>query len=158
VSKRPPELTGQDKAILVVIPIVVLVIFILANHLSKDLTVADAFEQRLPKAQVRDGGTITEILPVPAEASGPVQLCRLRALNGTHEFTFQYNVQGSDSMRLEVGKPIQFYGEYVSDPKGGVLQVPFKGKSGRMSGWAVYENHRYYSLDEAKEQSQSQGM
>ncbi|MBF0498636.1 MAG: DUF3465 domain-containing protein [Candidatus Riflebacteria bacterium] len=145
MSKAPPELTWQDKAILVVIPIVVFVIFILANYVSKDLTVSDAFEQKLPKAQVRDAGTIIELSGESSPGSHSVQLCRLRSRDGLHDFTFQYNIQGSDTMKLEVGRLMQFFGEYKFDAKGGILEVPFKGKSGRMSGWAVYENRRYYA-------------
>ena len=151
MSKAPPELSWQDKAILIVIPIVVLIIFFAANYLTKDLTVQDAFSQRLPKVSVRDSGNITELIPSPKVATGATQVCRLRSKDSPHEFTFIYNVQGSETMNLEVGRYIQFFGEYRFDEKGGVLEVPYKGKSGRYSGWAVYENHRYYShVDEEK--------
>ncbi|MFZ2956582.1 MAG: DUF3465 domain-containing protein [Candidatus Ozemobacteraceae bacterium] len=150
MSKAPPELTWQDKSILVVIPVVVFVIFILANYVSKDLTVADAFEQKLSKVQVRDAGTIAELLPDLRTGSQTSQLCRLRSRDGLHEFTFQFNAQATETMKLEIGRMVQFYGEFKCDPKGGVIEVPFKGKSGRMSGWAVYENHRYYSHEEDK--------
>ena len=53
--KRPPELTWQDKAILVAIPLVVFTIFMLANYLSQGLTVADAFEQKLRCRCARQG-------------------------------------------------------------------------------------------------------
>lgn len=152
MSKRPPELTWQDKAILVVIPVVVLIIFIVANYLGQDLNVADAISQKLPKTEVRDAGLITELLPSEQIASQSVQRCKLRTREGTQEFLFRYNVQGSDTMNLQVGRLVQFYGEFKFDPvHNGILTVPYKGKSGRMSGWAVYENRRYYSHDEDKD-------
>ena len=63
MSKSPPELTWQDKAILVAIPVVVFTIFILANYFSQDLTVNEAFQQELAVAEVRDGGSVIQIYP-----------------------------------------------------------------------------------------------
>lgn len=152
MSKRPPEMTWQDKAILVVIPIVVLIIFVVANYLGQDLNVADAIAQKLPKTQVRDAGLVTEILPVERIASQTIQRCKLRTREGSQEFLFQYHQQGSETMDLQVGRLVQFYGEFRFDAiHNGILDVPYKGKSGRMSGWAVYENRRYYSHDEDRD-------
>ena len=152
MSKRPPELTWQDKAILVVIPIVVLIIFVVANYLGQDLTVSDAIAQKLPKTQVRDAGMVTQILPLERVASQTIQRCKLRTREGSQEFLFQYHVQGTDTMDLQIGRQIQFYGEFRYDPaQNGIMDVPYKGKSGRMSGWAIYENRRYYSHEEDKD-------
>ncbi|MBF0408201.1 MAG: DUF3465 domain-containing protein [Candidatus Riflebacteria bacterium] len=153
MSKRAPELSWEDKAILVVIPVVVLIIFVVANYITGDLTVKDAFDQKLPKVEVRDGGIIHQVLPPEKSASGTALLCRIKTRDGAHEFTFKYNVQASETMNLQPGRAIQFTGEYQYNDKGGVIEVPFKGKSGRWSGWAVYENHRYYSITEDKENS-----
>jgi len=146
VSKRAPDLTWQDSAILITIPIVVFAIFIFANYMSSDLVVSEAYQQRLPKAEVRDGGDITQLLPPdPTPASGTAsQRCRVRTRDGQQEFTFKFNITGSETLKLQVGRTIQFFGEYKFDEQGGVVQAPFKGKSGRYNGWAVYENHRYY--------------
>jgi len=148
VSKKPPELTWQDKAILVVIPVVVFVIFILANYLSEDQNVSSAFEKKMEKVVVRDGGKIMELIPPEQWASG-TQKCILRSRDGKVDFGFIYNIQGSATMKFEIGKLIQFYGEYKYNTKGGNVEVPFKGKSGQWVGWAVYENRRYYSHQEA---------
>ncbi len=48
-------------------------------------------------------------------------------------------------MDFQIGQLIQFFGEYHHDPKGGYVEVPFKGKSGQLNGWAVYQNKRYFS-------------
>ncbi|MBI3039157.1 DUF3465 domain-containing protein [bacterium] len=150
MSKRPPELTWQDKAILIVIPFVVFIIFLIGNYISKDLTVAEAFSQKLSKKVIRDMGNIVEIIPPSGNASN-TQLCRVRSREADVEFTFRYNIQGSDTMRLEIGRLLQFYGEYNYDPKGGIIEVPYKGKSGRLTGWAVYENKRYTTMEEAQD-------
>lgn len=140
MSKKPPELTWQDKAILIAIPIVVFTIFILANYFSQDLNVAAAFEQQLPVAQVRDGGNVVMVYPQVATDSIS---CRLKSREGNQEYDFIFNITGSDTMKFEIGRLVQFYGEYNYNPKGGKVEAPFKGKSGRLSGWAIYENHRY---------------
>lgn len=143
MSKHPPELTWQDKAILIVIPIVVFAVFLLANYLSKDLTIAEAFANKMPKTIIRDAGSITELIPADPTATA-TQLCRLRSREGDVDFTFRYNVQGTATMNLQIGRIVQFFGEYKYDAKGGVVEVPFKGKSGRITGHAVYENRRYF--------------
>lgn len=144
MSKRPPELTWQDKAILVVIPFVVIAIFVVANYLNKDLTVSEAFSQRIPKTVILDSGYITELLP-PDTVATAAQRCRLKSRDGDQSFVFHYNIQGSQTMNLAIGRLVQFFGEYRYDPQGGIVEVPYKGKSGRLSGWAVYENHRYFA-------------
>ena len=151
MSKRPPELTWQDKAILIAIPIVVFTIFILANYFSQDLNVGSAFEQQLPKAQVRDGGHIVKVYPPVATDSVS---CRLKSREGNTEFDFVYNVTGSETIRFELGRLVQFFGEYTYSPQGGKVEAPFKGKSGRLTGWAIYENQRFT----AKEEQESNGL
>jgi hypothetical protein len=147
LSKRPPELTWQDKAILVAIPIVVFTIFILANYFSQDLSVPDAYAQQLPKALVRDGGNIVQVYPQTATDSA---MCRLRARDNKTEYDFIFNITGSETIQFEVGRLLQFYGEYEYDMKGGKVTAPYKDKdkSGRMIGWAIYENHRYVPQNE----------
>ncbi len=147
VSKRPPELTWQDKAILVAIPIVVFTIFILANYFSQDLTVADAFDQQLPEAEVRDGGNIVQLYP---QTATDTISCRLKSRDNRVEFDFNYQVTGSETIKFQVGRLVQFFGRYKFDPRGGSVTTPYKGKSGRMNGWAIYENFRYAPKEEAE--------
>jgi hypothetical protein len=109
VSKRPPELTWQDKAILIAIPIVVFTIFILANYFSQDLTVAAAFEQQLPEAEVRDGGNIIQLYP---QTATDTVSCRLKSRDNSIEFDFTYQITGSETIKFEVGRLVQFFGNY----------------------------------------------
>ncbi|HNV70897.1 MAG TPA: DUF3465 domain-containing protein [Candidatus Ozemobacteraceae bacterium] len=147
MSKRPPELTWQDKAILIVIPVVVLVIFVLANHMTQDNTVSVAFTEKLPKTEVRDSGTIEEVLPSEVASGTQIQKCRVRTRDGQVVFTLEYRVVGSETMNLQVGRLIQVFGEYQYDLTGGKLLFPYKGKSGQPLGWAVYENRRYHATE-----------
>ena len=151
MSKRPPELSWHDKAILVAIPIVVFTIFILANYFSQDLDVASAFEQKLSDVLVRDGGHVVKVYPKVATDSVS---CRLRARDNKTEFDFIFNITASETIKFEVGHLVQFYGQYNHDPKGGSVAAPYKGKSGRMTGWAIYENHRFVARDESKSKDQ----
>lgn len=149
MSKRPPELTWQDKAILITIPLVVFVIFIVTNYVSRDLTVSDAFLQQLPEGDVRDGGNIVKIIQLPAEEIASItQQCRVRSRDGQTEFTFVYRPVATETLDLKVGRVMQFYGHYTYDRTGGTVTVPFKGKSGREVGWVVYESKRYSAKEE----------
>lgn len=146
MSKKPPELTWQDKAILIAIPIVVFTIFILANYFSQDLTVNGAFDQQLPKAQVRDGGNIVKVY---SQVATDTLSCRLKSRDSNFEYDFDYKITGSETIRFELGRLVQFFGEYTYSPQGGKVAAPFKGKSGRMTGWAIYENQRFTAKEEA---------
>lgn len=139
-TKRPPELTWQDKAILITIPLVVFIIFIAANHLSQDSTVEEAFAAQINDVVVRDGGIITQVYP--QTASDTVK-CKLKSRVQNLEFDFVYNITGTETLKLEVGRNLQFYGKYTFDPKGGTVTTPYKGKSGKYDGWALYGNNRY---------------
>lgn len=143
--KRPPELSWQDKAILITIPVVVFTIFILTNYFSQDLTVKDALDSKLSKVNVRDKGIIIQVYQ---QTSTDRVKCRLKDSNSPAEYDFVYNITGSETLKLEVGRAIQFYGQYSYDQRGGTVTTPYKGKSGRYDGWAIYGNSRYTaSLD-----------
>lgn len=149
MSKRPPELTWQDKAILVAIPIVVFTVFILANYFSQDLTVASAFEQKLPEAEVRDGGNVVQVYPQVATDSVS---CRIKGRDNLTEYDFTYKITGSETISFDIGRLVQFYGQYNYDHRGGHVYAPYKGKSGRMTGWAIYENQRYTAKEDEENQ------
>ena len=154
--KRPPELTWQDKAILVAIPLVVFTIFMLANYLSRDLTVADAFEQKLVDVDVRDGGNIMQVYPVVATDTVS---CRVKTRDGKIDFDFVYPIQASETIRFELGHTVQFFGQYKYDAKGGTVTAPYKTKTGRMNGWTIYENKRYIGMNPGDPAStEPQGM
>jgi hypothetical protein len=143
-SKRPPVLTWQDKAILIAIPLVVLGVFILANHFSQDLTVADAFEQQLKEVDVRDGGSVIQLYtPIATDTLS----CRIKSRDGKVDFDLIYPIQASETIKFELGRSVQFFGQYEHNEKGGTVTAPYKTKSGRMNGWTIYENHRYTGIN-----------
>lgn len=148
MSKRPPELTWQDKAILTAIPLIVFIIFIVANYFTQDNTVLVAFEQKMNEVPVRDGGTILKVYP---EVATDTISCRLATLDGTHEFKFTFNRSERDDVVFEPGRQLHFYGEYIFDDEGGTVTAPYRGKSGRMSGWMIYGSQRFAPRDEFDE-------
>ena len=138
--KRPPELSWQDKAILISLPVVVFVIFILTNYYSKDPTIKEAFEGKVSGICVRDGGRIVQIYQQTATDS--VRF-KMQTLDASNYFDFVYNITASETMKPELGQIIQFYGQYNYDANGGSITVPYKGKSGQIDGWAIYKGERF---------------
>lgn len=138
--KRPPELSWQDKAILISLPVVVFVIFILTNYFSQDPTINDAFEGKVSNINVRDGGRIIQIYPQTATDS--VRF-RMQTLTSPRDFDFIYKTTASETLVPQLGEIIQFYGQYNYDEKGGSITVPYKGKSGQIEGWAIYRGNRF---------------
>lgn len=149
-TKRPPALSWQDKAILITIPIVVLLIFVLGNYYSQDPKIEDAVASQLTGINVRDGGVITQIYP--QTATNTIK-CRLKSTTSGTEFDFTYNITGSETIKFEVGNKIQFYGQYDYDQNGGNVTTPYKGKSGRYDGWAIYNNNRYTAVHADEQQN-----
>ena len=150
--KRPPEFSWQDKALLISLPIVVLSIFILTNYFSRDPSIDDAFNGQFKGISVRDGGRIIQVYDQTATDS--VRF-KMKTLSGLRDFDFIYILSASETMRPELGGIIQFYGQYNYDSKGGVVTVPYKGKSGQNEGWLVYGRKRY-SGPHVKTQTQTQ--
>lgn len=148
MSKKPPAFTWQDKAILIMMPIIVLVVFIMANYFTQDTTVSKAFEQEKKEIEVRDGGTITQVYPMLATDSVS---CRVEAQDTGHNFDFIFVKNASDTLSFEIGRKIQFYGLYEHSKEGGKVTAPYKGKSGKLSGWAIYNNKRYAPTTEFDE-------
>lgn len=140
MTKRAPEMTWQDKAILIVIPVVVFVIFIVANYVSDDVSIAEAIERKANDLEVRDVAVVASLLPSVATTT---QLFRARTRDGKHEFTFQFNIPGSDTIPLEPGRQFQFVGRYRHDAQGGIVEAPFK-KIKQNLGWVIYDSKRYY--------------
>lgn len=141
--KRPPELSWQDKAILISLPVVVLVIFIVTNYLSQEPNVKDAFLAKKEDTNVRDAGRVKQIYPSVATSSVRV---RLESFNDkSMQYDFVLGLTASETFHPEVGRLIQFYGKYKYDEKGGTITVPYKGKSGQNEGWAVCGENRYPS-------------
>lgn len=145
MAKPPPELTWQDKAILVVIPVVVLVIFIVSNYVTGDVDVTIAHGRKAAALEVRDLGQICALVP---DVSTATQRCRVKARDGGLEYTFVFNVTGSHTLDLQIGRQLQFYGQYRYDEQGGVVEAPYRGKSKNWLGWVVYNNRRYMNESE----------
>lgn len=139
-TKRPPKLSWQDKAILITIPVVVLLIFVLGNYYSQDPNIEDAIASQLTGITVRDNGIISQVYP---QTATDTIKCRLKSATSGSEFDFIYNITGSETIKFEVGNKVQFYGIYNYNPTGGSITTPYKGKSGRYEGWAVYNSNRY---------------
>lgn len=146
-TKRPPALSWQDKAILITIPIVVLLIFILGNYYTQDPTIEDAAASQLVGINVRDGGVVTQLYQQTATDSIKF---RVKSINSNTEYDFTYNITGSETFKVEAGKRIQFYGQYNYDPRGGTVTTPYKTKSGRYDGWLIYNNNRYMASQTAQ--------
>ena len=117
----------------------VFTIFVVANHLSSDFTVQEAFNQKKVDVNVRDSGRIVKVYPVVATDTVS---CRIESMD-KKEFDFIFTIVGSYTVRFELGKSIQFYGQYKYDEKGGTVTSPYKTKQGRMDGWVSYNNQRY---------------
>ena len=144
--KRPPELSWQDKAILISLPLVVLVIFIVTNFLSQEPSVKDAFLKKQNDVGVRDAGRIVKVYPSTATDTARV---RLKSYNDVNEYDFILSLTASDTFNPQIGELIQFYGKYTYDENGGSITVPYykenpkvKGKTIK-EGWAIYKENRY---------------
>ncbi len=142
MSKPIPELTLEDKIILIVIPVFVVILFITINIFTSETSVQKAFEKKLVEEPVGDAATILYVYPEPAP--GTVS-CRARVRSGETEFDFIYQILASDTIPFEAGKEIHFSGSYAYNENGGLVVVPYKGKKGKKTGWVMYEGKTYGS-------------
>ncbi len=139
--KAPPQLTWQDKFILIAIPLVVFTIFIFANQMSRDLTTAEAIQAKKTDIDVRESGKIIKLYK---QVASDTISCRVKSLYGGNEFDFHYKVIGSETIQFAIDREIKMLGQFKADENGGSVTAPYITKyNGRTNGWLMYDNKTY---------------
>ena len=108
-----------------------------------DRVIKEAFRNRSSGLQVRGVGTVIRILPDDAKGSRHQRF--LVRLSSGHTVLVAHNIDLAPRVTaLKEAEPVEFYGEYEFNPKGGVVHWTHHDPQGRHAGgWIKYKGNTY---------------
>ncbi len=115
--------------------------------LSSGLTTEDnaalkqAFVQKQSQVWLQGSGTVKKLLP--DDTKGARHQRFLVSVSPEQTLLFAHNIDLATRVELQVGDQIQFKGEYIYNPKGGILHWTHHDPQGRQGGWIKVNGQTY---------------
>ncbi|MFQ6333962.1 DUF3465 domain-containing protein [Methylophilus sp. 3sh_L] len=116
--------------------------------LSAGLTTADnttlkqAFAQKQSHVWIEGTGTVKKLLADDTQGARHQRF--LVSVSPEQTLLFAHNIDLAPRVAdLKVGDQISFKGEYIYNPKGGIMHWTHHDPQGRQHGWITYHNHTY---------------
>jgi len=107
-----------------------------------DTAIEQAFAARKSDVQVSGKGLVTKLLADDNKGSRHQKF--LVKINAQQTLLFAHNVDLAPRVPLQVGDAITFYGEYVYNPKGGVIHWTHHAPQGNhIAGWIIHNGNKY---------------
>ena len=104
--------------------------------------IEDAYATKKSDIQVSGSGVVTQLLP--DDNNGSPHQRFLVKINAKQTLLFAHNLDLSSHIPLQVGDEISFSGEYVYNPKGGIVHWTHRDpKSQHMAGWVLAHGKKY---------------
>jgi hypothetical protein len=101
-----------------------------------------AFSGKCSDVQVSGSGVVTKLLADDAKGSRHQKF--LLSINAGQTLLFAHNIDLADRVPLAVGDAITFSGEYVYNPKGGIIHWTHLDPRGiHPSGWITLRGDKY---------------
>lgn len=118
----------------------------LNNHFANtdaNRTIIEAFERRQSDVWVQGAGVVTKLLPDDNKGSRHQKF--LVRINPKQTLLFAHNIDLSPRIdALKVGDTIEFKGEYVFNPKGGVIHWTHHDPKGQHAGgWIKHQGNTF---------------
>lgn len=112
-----------------------------ANLISND-AIEQAFKARKSDVQVSGHGVVTKLLK--ADNKGSRHQKFLVRINQQQVLLFAHNIDLAPEVPLQVGDEISFHGEYVYNPKGGVMHWTHHApRNDHEAGWILHNGKKY---------------
>jgi hypothetical protein len=111
--------------------------------LLDNATVEQAFAQKTSDVWVQGAGVVTKLLPDDNKGSRHQKF--LVRINAKQTLLFAHNIDLSNRIdALKVGDSIEFKGEYVFNPKGGVIHWTHRDPKGQHEGgWIKHQGNTF---------------
>ncbi|MDP3088042.1 MAG: DUF3465 domain-containing protein [Methylotenera sp.] len=101
-----------------------------------------AFQDKKSNIFVEGAGIVKKLLPDDNKGSRHQKF--LLSISTVQTLLFAHNIDLTDPVPLAVGDTIQFRGEYVYNPKGGVVHWTHHDPQGKIEGgWIKYKGKTY---------------
>ncbi len=109
---------------------------------TNNAALEDAYATQKSDIQVSGSGVVTKLLP--DDNNGSPHQRFLVKINAEQTLLFAHNLDLSSHIPLQVGDEISFSGEYVYNPKGGIVHWTHRDpKSQHMAGWVLAHGKKY---------------
>jgi hypothetical protein len=109
---------------------------------TSNASIARAFSGKRSDIQVSGSGVVTKLLADDAKGSRHQKF--LLSINAEQTLLFAHNIDLADRVPLAVGDAITFSGEYVYNPKGGIIHWTHLDPRGiHPSGWIMLRGDKY---------------
>jgi len=101
-----------------------------------------AFENRKSDVQVSGHGVVIKLLK--DDNKGAKHQKFLVRINARQTLLFAHNTDLAPRVPLQTGDEISFYGEYVYNPKGGIMHWTHHAPRGdHIAGWIMHNGRKY---------------
>ena len=109
---------------------------------TNNSAIEDAYATQKSDIQVSGSGVVTKLLT--DDNNGSPHQRFLVKINAEQTLLFAHNLDLSSHIPLQVGEEISFSGEYVYNPKGGIVHWTHRDpKSQHMAGWVLAHGKKY---------------
>lgn len=104
--------------------------------------IEQAFKARKSDVQVSGHGVVIKLLKDDNKGSRHQKF--LVRINAQQTLLFAHNIDLAPRVPLQTGDEISFYGEYVYNPKGGVMHWTHHAPRGdHVAGWIMHNRKKY---------------
>lgn len=113
-----------------------------AKATADNRSIEQAYASKLSHIQVSGSGVVVKLLA--DDNKGAKHQKFLVKLNPQQTLLFAHNIDLAPRVPVEVGNTISFSGEYVYNPKGGVMHWTHHSPNGNHpGGWIMLNNQKY---------------
>jgi hypothetical protein len=110
--------------------------------LTNNAVIEEAYATQKSDIQVSGSGVVSKLLT--DDNNGSPHQRFLVKINAEQTLLFAHNLDLSPRIPLQVGDEISFSGEYVYNPKGGIVHWTHRDpKSQHMAGWVLAHGKKY---------------
>ncbi|OIR02498.1 hypothetical protein GALL_154490 [mine drainage metagenome] len=109
---------------------------------NANASVEQAFSEKQSDVQVRGKGVVVKLLA--DDKNGSQHQKFLVKINARQTLLFAHNIDLAARVPLQVGDEVTFSGEYVYNPKGGVVHWTHRDPRGHhVAGWLAVHGNKY---------------
>jgi hypothetical protein len=109
---------------------------------NANASVEDAYAKKLSDVQVSGHGVVMKLLP--DDQKGARHQKFLVRINSQQTLLFAHNIDLAERLPLKIGDTVSFNGEYVYNPKGGIVHWTHLDPQGmHTAGWVMLQGKKY---------------
>lgn len=109
---------------------------------EENAALKQAFAQKQSHVWLEGSGTVKRLLPDDTQGARHQRF--LVSVSPEQTLLFAHNIDLAPRVEnLNIGDQISFKGEYIYNPKGGIMHWTHHDPQGHQHGWIKHQNHTY---------------